>query len=236
MIKNKIIIIVLTLFVGLNFLNCSTSNIETFGSKASLYFPKYVYTSDQYVRIDTAFTSFSFYPGIEEITVPFKISLVGKILNEDKEYKVVVVDSLTTAKVGQYAFDEKLTFRRKVVEDSLCVKIFKSKLAENEEVVLTLRLIENENFTLGYNDKRDIKLRFNNAISKPTWWDKSIEESFFGVYSYKKFQTIIEATAVSSIEGLAPSDIRILVLKTKDYIEDNNITEEDGSKMILTGY
>ncbi|MFR7877602.1 MAG: DUF4843 domain-containing protein [Butyricimonas paravirosa] len=52
--------------------------------------------SERY-RLDTVNYSFSHYVGVEDIEHQFKINLIGNLLEEDAEYKVIVVDSLTTA-------------------------------------------------------------------------------------------------------------------------------------------
>lgn len=61
---------------------------------------------------DTVNISFSHYPGQNTVKVPFVLSLIGPTPSEDLEYKVSVVDSLTTAITGVTNFPPSPIFRK----------------------------------------------------------------------------------------------------------------------------
>lgn len=211
--------------------SCSPKEIETYSSDNSLFFERYVKTADgsDQIRIDTVSLSFSDYVGAEVIEIPFTVKLIGNPLSEDKEYKVVPVPELTTAEIGQYTLPETLIFRKGVSTDTLNVTVHKDQLNDGQEVYVTLRLTANENFGLGYATYGDIKIRFNNKIVRPGWWnDEFVTESLFGEFSFKKLETIIAANpGFTTIVGMNQTEMRIVALNTSEYIKKHGITEDE---------
>lgn len=235
--KNFIYLATLLFVVAIQFQSCKQEEIKSYSSGNSLFFERTMTINGARVRVDTMDVSFSHYVGKDNLSLPFSIKLIGNVLSEDKEYKVKVVEDMTTAKLGQYSYPEKLIFRKGLTTDSLYITIYRDKMAKDEEVVLTLSLVENENFGLGYATYENIKLRFNNKIAKPLWWKDEIEKVFFGTYSYKKYVTIADANpGFTSAEGLTQTQIREIAITTQDYISANNVTEEDGTPMKMPIY
>ena len=62
--------------------------------------------------------------------------------------------------------------------------VHKTPALKDKSVHLTLRLVENENFGLGYMGYTDVRIRFNDMPTQPTWWTKEVELAFLGPYSY----------------------------------------------------
>lgn len=216
--------------------SCKEQIIEKYSSVDYLYFERMMKNSQGVeTRVDTVALSFSQYGTANTLVIPFTIKLIGNVLGEDKEYKVRVVTEATTARVGQYTLPEKLIFKKGVTTDSLNVTIHREALAEDEEVVLMLALEENSNFRVGYYTYDVVKLRFNNRIVQPLWWTYDpVSTVYFGDYSYEKLQTIVLANpGFTTIVGISWTEVRKIAKITKKYIEENNITEKDGSPMIL---
>lgn len=225
-------------FVALSGLqSCSEEEVPTYSYDKCLYFHRYMQNEEgERVRVDTVDMSFSHHYGITEFTQEFYLGLIGDTLSSDMEYKLEVVEKETTAKPDQYSLPEKLIFHKGTEKDILNITVYKDKMAKDEQAVLVLRLVENENFKVGYSAVGDsytkIKFRFNNKISRPLWWKGDISNVFFGEYSYKKFETIILANpGFTTVEGMGSAEIRKIALNAKKYIEENGITEEDGSPM-----
>lgn len=235
--KNYILIVIIGFGSLLQLQSCKDQVIETFSSGNYLYFEREIVVNNKKTRIDTLDVSFSHYVGQETVTLPFTLKLIGDVLTEDKEYAVKVVEEKTTAKVGQYSIPEKPLFRKGVYIDTLYVTIYRDKMAADEEEVLTLSLVENENFGLGYLTYENVKLRFNSKIVAPKWWNAEITRDYYGVYSYKKLKTIIDANpGFVTIDGMSNSEKRDIAINTKNYIIKNGVTEEDGSEMKIPMY
>ena len=218
--------------------SCDKQKVDTYDSEHALFFDRWKRISDvKRERIDTVGYSFSHYVGETELVHDFKISLIGNILSEDTEYKVVVVDSLTTALPEQYTLPKHPMFHEGQSTDVFSVVLHKTESLKDKEVYLTLRLVQNENFALGYVGYRDVKIRFNDKIVKPLWWTDDVVKGYLGEYSFEKFETIVLANeGFTTFDGLSGTEKRKIALNTKDYIALHGITEKDGSPMYIPIY
>ena len=210
--------LLLGLLAALSLVSCDKQEIETYHANRSLFFERWKQTSaTARERIDTVGYSFSHYVGETELTHEFQIKLIGALLEEDTEYRVSVVDSLTTATGDQYSLPEKLMFHKGMASDVLPVTLKKAPSLKDKQVYLTLRLVANENFGL--------------------WWTQEVTDAYLGKYSFKKLETIIAANeGFSTFEGLSDTEKRKIALKTKAYILANNIKEENGDPMEIPMY
>lgn len=217
---------------------CAEQEIETYKADRFLFFERWKkISSTEQVRIDTVGYSFSHYVGETELVHDFQINLIGGLPEEDKEYRVIVVDSLTTALPEQYFIPEPPIFHKGQSTDVLSVVMYKKPSLKDKEVFLTLRLVENENFGLGYVTYTDVRLRFNDMKVRPLWWTDEIEDAYLGTYSYKKLETIIAANeGFTTFDGLSDTEKRKVALNTKAYIKLHGITEDDDSPMEIPMY
>lgn len=85
----KHIIYIFLILIGI--LACNTEEIEVYSSSRYLFFP------DSAKGLDSVAFSFSHYPGETTHNVSFYVALTGLPTTENLEYKLEVVDSLTTA-------------------------------------------------------------------------------------------------------------------------------------------
>ena len=115
--------------------------------------------------------------------------------------------------------------------------VHKTPVLKDKSVHLTLRLVENENFGLGYMGYTDVRIRFNDMPTQPTWWTKEVELAFLGPYSYEKLETIVAANeGFTTFEGLSLTEKRKIALNTKEYISEHGITEKNGDPMEIPVY
>lgn len=203
-----------------NFTSCKDVQIEVFEGKPALYFP--LKDGDK-MGIDSAYVSFSHYPGQDDKDVSFKISLIGDLLEKDTEYRVVVIDSLTTANPDEYTIPEVLKFKNGVADDTFTITIHRKPRLSETDVKLVVMITENENFDVGFYNQKMVKVRFDNLKIKPLWWTKEIDDIYMGAYSVEKLDIFYIVSKLISIEGLAPSQLRDICLKMAKYISDNNI-------------
>ena len=200
--------------------SCDKRDVFSYEADRALFFERWEQVgTNKYVRLDTVQYSFSHYVGAE-----------------DMEYRVIVVDSLTTATKDQYTIKDPV-FRKGRSSDSLTVILHKTPALKDKQVHLTLRLVENENFGLGYIGYTDVRVRFNDMKMKPLWWTKEIELAFLGPYSYEKLEAIVAANeGFTTFEGLDITTRRKIALNTKEYIRKHGITEANGDAMVIPIY
>ncbi len=222
--------------------SCKESDTILFNDDNYIYFDRV--DPDTNNRIDTVKYSFSHFPTADEIVHYFKVSLIGNLLTEDREYEVEVLtgkdaDSVlyTTALEEHYTIQEQPVFRKNRTSDSLMVTLFKDKVPAGKEFYMTIRIIPNDYLGLGYFNYKDVKIRYNNIDEKPLWWNAEISATIFGEYSKEKLSTIIAANpGFESTEGMGLTEMRKIALNAKEYIAANNIKEADGSDMIIPIY
>lgn len=220
----------------LTILACSKEEVSLYNTKPLLF----ISNSE---GADTAFISFSHYPGENALRVPFVITLIGDAPETDLEYKIQVIDSATTAIKGDYTLPQPPVFRANRITDTLWIGISKENL-EAKSYLLKISLVENENFSVGYYNKLTAQLRYNNIVSKPLWWDDLVEEMYLGTYSKEKYDAFILVTGETTLEDKEPWEKRLLALELKDAIAasladddpDNDITEANNKPMIIPCY
>lgn len=223
------IIFSIFLMLGLQIITgCKTSDAELYSTGNALFF-------QNEEREDTLNVSFAHYPDKNVITAEFRLALIGKILDQEKEYKVKVVDSLTTATPDEYHL-HKLIFRAGEIEDLFKVDLIKSDRMSTQEVKVVFEIEENENFRKGYFNKLTVQAVYHSIVRQPLWWGASIVRTYLGTFSQEKFEAFYRATGETSLENFEPWEKRKLCLDTKAYIAENGIIEADGSPMIIPCY
>ena len=211
-------------------ISCTKDEVEVYSAGRYLYFP------NSKNGVDTVAFSFSHYPGVREREVAFPIALTGNPLSEPLEYKLEVVDSLTTALPEDYELAEALMFSANVTVDTLKIrcKNVREELT-SKKVQVTYRIVGNDNFTPGLSGKHMVRVVFENIVSKPLWWNGDIEKLLLGKYSPKKYEHFIIATNVSDLTDMSMSEIRELTMIFKKYLIENDIMEEDNETPMVDG-
>lgn len=220
----------------LTILACSEQEVSLYNTKHNLF----ISNSE---GADTASISFTHYPEDDKLRVPFVVTLIGDMLETDLEYKIQVIDTVTTAIEGDYILPQPPVFRANRTTDTLWIEVLKENL-EAKSYLLKIVLVENENFGVGYYNKLTAQLRYNNIESKPLWWDDLVEEMYLGVYSKEKYEAFIVVTGETTLEDKEPWEKRLLALELKDAIEtsltdddpNNDIIEANGDPMIIPCY
>lgn len=209
---------ILLVAISFAFFACSEDDLKTYNSEHYVFFT----TKD---GVDTTKFSFTHFPLEEEHIVQFEINLIGDPLDEDTEYSLCVIDSLTTVKKDQYKMLSPV-FRAGQTKDTLEVTLVKTDDLEND-VTLVLALNANDHFEPGLAGMRQVKVTFNNVFSKPLWWKGKIQTLYLGTFSKKKFEEFVKYTGVSDLTGVDMSVVRMLSLEFKAYVEEKNIIDKD---------
>lgn len=209
---------------------CNTEEVEVYTS------PRYLFFQDSAKGLDSVVFSFSHYPGETTHDVSFYVALTGLPATEDLEYRLEVVDSLTTAHPEDYDLPNKLIFRAGAISDKLNIRCNNVREAlKTQKVYVTFKIATNENFAPGLSGKQTIRVIFENIQSQPLWWDGDIEILILGKYTPEKFEHFIFATKINDLTGMSLSEIRELAMIFKVYLIKNNIMEADGITPMVDG-
>ena len=212
---------ILFILVSLCLWACSEDEIKPYHGGQYLYFSHLMNSTEKAISV-----SFNNYSLDDEHIVKIGVSLVGDPVKEATAYKVIVVDTATTAKSKNYELPENTYFKAGVASDTLEVKLLKTDDLK-EDVKLCLQIVPNENFDGTLKQYEQIRIIFNNVISKPVWWTSDVTKFYLGSYSRTKYEALIKYTGVSDFGSLNSGEKRQCALKLKDAIETYHLMDKD---------
>lgn len=209
---------------------CSTQEIETFTGDRYLYFPGHS------TGLDTANFTFFHYPGETFRELPFTIALTGELLDTPLEYRLIVVDSLTTADPKDYVLPTGLTFGADRETDELKIRINNVRPElQNKAFTVVFRIEANDHFGNGLIEFQQIRITFSDQRFKPLWWAGDVERILLGAYSESKYEHFILATGEGDLAEKSLAEVRSLALRFKQYLVENNVMEDDGVTPMVDG-
>lgn len=211
---------------------CREQETPTFTAKSMLYIQQEDFADGESIDLAHLTKSFASYAGASEMEVSFKVNLIGHVTGYDRPFEVAVVEEETTAEENEYEIETPVLKAGEITTD-LKIKLFKTQRMDEEKVTLTILLLAGKHFNLGYEDQLTAQVIYDNTPLKPEWWTEFIALCYLGEYTPAKYNAFYNYCGLTDISDLEPSELRELVLGFKDYIEENGITEEDGSPMEL---
>jgi hypothetical protein len=184
---------------------CKKENIPTFDSSASIYFTA---TSPISGTKDSISVGFGYSPDtVTDSIVKISVSILGLPSKVDRVYKVVAVDSASTAKAGlNYDLPKNIVIHANLTIDSLAVTLHRTPDILNNPVTVTLRLEPNENFNTDMKidtldaltgkavDYTLFKLTVVDGLTKPNTWGSLLY--YFGPWSVKKIRLMNSVTGM----------------------------------------
>ncbi len=211
---------------------CREQETPTFTAKSMLYIQQEDFANGESIDLAHLTKSFASYAGASEMEVSFKVNLIGHVTGYDRPFEVAVVEEETTAEENEYEIVTPVLKAGEITTD-LKIKLFKTPRMDEEKVTLTILLLAGKHFNLGYEDQLTAQVIYDNTPLKPEWWTEFIALCYLGEYTPAKYNAFYNYCGLTDISDLEPSELRELVLGFKEYIEENGITEEDGSPMEL---
>lgn len=211
---------------------CREQETPTFTAKSMLYIQQEDFADGESIDLAHLTKSFASYAGASEMEVSFKVNLIGHVTDYDRPFEVTVVEEETTAEENEYEIETPVLKAGEITTD-LKIKLFKTPRMDEEKVTLTILLLAGKHFNLGYEDQLTAQVTYDNTPLKPDWWTEFIALCYLGEYTPAKYNAFYNYCGLTDISDLEPSELRELVLGFKEYIEENGITEEDGSPMEL---
>ena len=211
---------------------CREQETPTFTAKSMLYIQQEDFADGESIDLAHLTKSFASYAGALEMEVSFKVNLIGHVTDYDRPFEVAIVEEETTAEENEYEIEAPVLKAGEISTD-LKIKLFKTQRMDEEKVTLTILLLAGKHFNLGYEDQLTAQVTYDNTPLKPDWWTEFIALCYLGEYTPAKYNAFYNYCGLTDISDLEPSELRELVLGFKEYIEENGITEEDGSPMEL---
>jgi hypothetical protein len=178
---------------------CEKTEEQLYASPDGVYFDFNDPLKDNQ-RTDSVLYSFALFPGKSTDTVWLPVRITGMRRSEARTFRVVAVDSATTAEAGKHY--EPLEKEYVMPADSGAVKVPIILLASDPSLLSTtvrlkLRLAPTEDFAVPNPAYDSAKVIFSNRLEKPVWWD--VWASELGAYSRVKYELFIRATGTSEL-------------------------------------
>lgn len=214
--------------------SCDNDNM-VFHEKNGLYFE-----TDK--EVDSIYYSF-LGRTLDLDTLNIPVVVMGSAMDKNRNYKVEVVQNLTTAKEGLHykKLSESYVFGANKFKDYFQMVVSQEDPdLTMEDKIITLKIVESDDFDTGYKDRTTLKIYITNKLIKPSYWDNFLF-IFFGEYSKVKHELAIglmghdfpflmsEATSPSAEHGITYWMIQGRALAS--YIIDNEVFDENGNKI-----
>lgn len=178
--------------------SCTKDAGLSYADKDAVYF-QYSYKQYQTViNYDNIVFSFGMKGDEVQIdTAKIVVKLMGNVSDKDRHYAVRVFQDSTTAVAGVHyeAIAPLQVFHANKLQDTLRVIVKRSALNSShiskEEKAIKLEIIDAEDFAVGANKGQFMKLRLNNYLSEPKWWE-SYERSGLYYYHPEKWKVLMK--------------------------------------------
>lgn len=206
--------------------SCDEREIPTFGEE------RYIYVEWAKNVTDKNFIC-SFITTLEDDkTVGIPLRFAGRTLTEDTEY-AVKLGTETDVTEGEYELPERFVFRKGYFQDTLYVTFTRSERMQQNSYKLVLNLVSNENFLATQRDATSATIIVSDMISQPEWWDETVINSYLGPYSDKKFRLFLSEIYSGDYGALSADEKRAYALQFKEYVEQNDIREDNNEPMVV---
>lgn len=180
--------------------SCSEKDIDSFDKGNSyIYFDiPYILASDgteSANRQDSI--SYSFALDAEEVrdtTIKVVVKVIGMAADYDRPYNLEVISDKTTATSAEWNPDiiNNRSIKAGELTDTIRINVQRTETLQNEWMKIYLRIIPNENFAIGYDNLKEVKVSFSDILAKPDWWDTWMGRGYFGNYYPEVYRKWIE--------------------------------------------
>lgn len=209
---------------------CQRDDIKVYNSADYIQFEKSV--------VDSSLCTFLVSPNLSELRFPVAVDVVGLSTQQDREYKVEVMDELTNASAVNYDLPERFVMKAGCVKDTMWITFKNSQELKVAPQRLAIRLVESEDFELGQIEHRGNIIIVSDVVTKPVWWGEIMEYYFLGTYSDKKYRLFIQETGILDLDPNDLNECRYYTLIFKNYLkqkkdEGTPVLEDDESEMYV---
>lgn len=222
---------ILLFFLACIFNACSEDAIDTYSDANYLQFTKYLK--------DSTLFSFLGLPNDDQAVFGLEVRLIGLPSDKDRVYKVEVMDEFTDAPTGTYILPTESILKAGKTVDTCFIVLKKTAELSQRSRRLTIRLVETKDFKLGQSDRIAAIINVTNVLSKPTWWSSTIDKTWLGEYSDKKYELFIQVNdGLVNLDTSDPHLVRNSTIKLKNYLkkmkdQGQTIYDENGQEVLV---
>ena len=240
-------------FVAMILTSACSEKIKTYDGVSGIYFAMRVESSA--VNADTTYTETSSVPFIvteeEDITFNLKVKILGPVSDHDRQVTIEVVSEETDALEGDYdPLQPSYTLPAGAVFGNIPITFHKSASLEGTERQLTVRLVENSDFSLPIRMWENSSDEYVDVVKHTIIYsDKYVQlpgyaTGYFGPFSEKKMALLLEVLDLKISDFNEPmpyTKARALGQKFDRYLKEQAakgepVLEDDGTPMTAGDY
>lgn len=199
--KDYILIFLLTVAVSAAALSGCSSEMKTYSGKSGIYFA--MNSGSVYANADTAYIESSMLPFIitssKDSVFNVKIKTLGSVSKHDRHISVrFVADESTVLPEDYEPLQAEYVLKAGEVFGNIPIKFLRPASLEGNERVMTIELVENDDFSLPVTFWKNSSSEYVNVVRHSIYVsDKYVQlpgysEGHFGPFSEKKMKLILE--------------------------------------------
>lgn len=179
---------------------CDHDSIDSYDMSTSYIYIDIPYTlnmdgTETTYREDSITYSFALDPEtVTDTTLNVVVKTIGMTADYDRPYGIEVVTANTTATSAEW--DPSIINNRSIkageLTDTIRLTIQRTDVMEHTWMHITLRVLPNEYFALGYGNLEEVLISFSDILAKPDWWDTYMGWGYFGNYYPEVYRKWIE--------------------------------------------
>lgn len=200
---NKNIYIGLFAFAICLFVSCKKQSLLTYDVSDNIYFN---YKAGGIITDSTNISFATRVSSVKDSIFKLPVAITGTPKDHDRTYRVMVVDSNTTAVIGtHFILPATFTFRAGRVIDSLPIKLLRTADLQSKVIALKLALTPGNDFITdiktmfssigGEVNILAFKLKVSDILTQGTSWTSAFAP-YFGTFSVKKIRLINQITGM----------------------------------------
>lgn len=172
----------------------------------------------------------------DHIDAQITVQTLAQPQDRDRQFALAVVDSATTAKVGEdyEALPQTFTMPAGKTETTVTVRLLCAQHLEEESASLSLRIVPQGDFTATILDRSQVTLTWTNQLAKPANWDY-IYKMYFGEYSRVKHRYTLAVLGWTAEDFLAaesdPERLTFGGILMNTWFRDNPTLDEKGKEI-----
>lgn len=135
---------------------------------------------------------------VSTFELPVSVYLMGETVNRDREAKIGVDATRTTAESLHYSLPSSVIIPANASAASFSVTLQRTSDLEENTVRLFIQIEESSDFKIGVREQNHLIVKWNDILSEPSNWSDLAE--FFGTFSLVKYRFILNTTGVSEFD------------------------------------
>lgn len=223
---------------------CNESELTNFAEQDAIHFEldddledNYYYLGDSLIYTFGGLSDQSdYYAEVDTLWLP--LDLLGWLSGNDRDILLEVDQDETTATEGVHyeALADGYLLQADSIRTIVPVILYNDESLGEDPLVLTIRIVENDDFKLGLQKGHQVRVIIYNDVVKPPVWESHLKGQF-DVYSMVKHRLILELNGEIPLPVTVDEywdnywDIRRWSNDLNDYLTENEVYDENGNRI-----